>query len=279
MELFGHGPSSARRANTFALYSRIRTIRVQMAAMPRRPPAQPIRTGAAVTRVYTCCPHPGLHAPSPPGQHVLPRHLGIHNYPSCVYLGLRQKAGPPGRAPPGAARSEGGFACTAGGRERILADFAASGLSGNAFCRLPGSPSGPALGRWLAQAARGELDVPERSVRGRCEHAKHARYPEETKREAVSLARGGMSPAAVVRLAQGASGDVVSSSWCAGRPAALRMAPAKSGRDVKLRKAAARIADSGGARPRRGYAFGALRGDARPKAEGPRASRTRGRPS
>ncbi|HIU04524.1 MAG TPA: IS3 family transposase [Candidatus Coprousia avicola] len=126
-------------------------------------------------------------------------------------------------------------------RERILADFAASGLSGNAFCRLPGSPSRPALGRWLAQAARGELDVPERSVRGRCEHAKHARYPEETKREAVSLARGGMSPAAVARRLGVASGDVVS-SWVRRAAGGARMAP-KGAVGMNAAEAAARIAE------------------------------------
>ena len=81
--------------------------------------------------------------------------------------------------------------------ERILADLAASGLTEAAFSRLPGSPSKKSLRAWRGQAERGEPDVPGREVRGRCGHAKHARYPEATRREAASLARGGMRPADV----------------------------------------------------------------------------------
>lgn len=97
-------------------------------------------------------------------------------------------------------------------KERILADLAESGLRLSAFAAQPGRPSRQAIARWLRQAERGELDVPERAVRGRCEHAKHARYPEATRREAVSLVRAGMRPADAARRLGASSGSVVS-SW------------------------------------------------------------------
>ena len=50
-----------------------------------------------------------------------------------------------------------------------------------------------------AQAERGELDVPRREVRGRADLPKHSRYPEATRREALSLLRKGLGPAAVAR--------------------------------------------------------------------------------
>ena len=74
-------------------------------------------------------------------------------------------------------------------RERILADLGASGLTPRGFSRLPGNPSAAALRRWLRQAELGELDVPRREVRGRVTRPKHSRYPEATKREALSLLR------------------------------------------------------------------------------------------
>lgn len=97
-------------------------------------------------------------------------------------------------------------------KERALADFRASGMSAAAFGRLPGSPCRASLRKWALEAERGALDVPEREVRGRCEHARHARYPEATKREALSLLRKGMAPADAARRLGVSSGAVVS-SW------------------------------------------------------------------
>ena len=71
-------------------------------------------------------------------------------------------------------------------KERTLADLAESGMTVAAFCRQPGRPSRQAVAGWLRLAERGALRVPEPEVRGRCEHAKHARYPEATKRECFS---------------------------------------------------------------------------------------------
>lgn len=84
-------------------------------------------------------------------------------------------------------------------RERILADYAASGLTVTAFSKLPGNPSRNSLRSWLRQAERGELDIPERKVRGRINHVKHARYPKTTKREALSLLSKGMRPCDIAR--------------------------------------------------------------------------------
>lgn len=122
-------------------------------------------------------------------------------------------------------------------RERILADLAASGLTEAAFSRLPGNPCRQSLRAWRRQAGRGELDVPEREVRGRCEHAKHSRYPEATKREALALARKGMRPADIARRLGVPSGSVVS-SW-------LRVA---AGGNIAPGKGAVRVDGDGAVR-------------------------------
>lgn len=97
-------------------------------------------------------------------------------------------------------------------RERILADLGASGLTDAAFSRMPGSPGRQCLREWRRQAEAGELDVPERRVPGRCEHGRHARYPEATRREALRLRTKGMGWAGIARRLGIASGDVVA-SW------------------------------------------------------------------
>lgn len=109
-------------------------------------------------------------------------------------------------------------------KERILADLAASGLTEAAFSRLPGNPGRQSLRSWRREAERGELDVPVRSVRGRCEHTKHARYPEATKREAVSLVRKGLRPSEAARRLGVASGGTVS-SWVRKAAGSANMAP------------------------------------------------------
>lgn len=85
-------------------------------------------------------------------------------------------------------------------KERILADYRASGLSIRAFCNIPQNPSCQSIRTWERQAQRGELDVPQRSVRGKCkERIKHTRYPQATKREAVRLMEAGMMPGQVAK--------------------------------------------------------------------------------
>ena len=118
--------------------------------------------------------------------------------------------------------------------ERILADLAASGL--------PGSPSRGSPRAWRGQAERGEPDVPGREVRGRCGHAKHGRHPEATRREAASLARGGMRPADVARRLGVSSGDVVA-SWLRGAAGGGSIAPGKGAVRVDGAAAEARVAE------------------------------------
>ena len=84
-------------------------------------------------------------------------------------------------------------------RERILADWRESGMPAATFCAQPGKPSRTSLANWLRQAEAGMLDVPVRAVRGRADRPKHARYPEATKREALSLLAKGMRPCDVAR--------------------------------------------------------------------------------
>lgn len=110
-------------------------------------------------------------------------------------------------------------------RERILCEFRASGKTAAAFCADPARPSRGALRRWLEQEARGELDVPEAHVPGRCDHVKHSHYPRATVDEAVRLVGGGMSPAdAARRLGVSDSGRV--RDWCR-RAKTAKMAPEK----------------------------------------------------
>ena len=94
-------------------------------------------------------------------------------------------------------------------RERILSDFHASGLSRRRFSMLPGSPTRATLGAWLKQEESGMLDVPVREVRGRAEHAKHRRYGDKTRREAVRLYSEGMRACDVARRLGVSSGSVV----------------------------------------------------------------------
>ena len=85
-------------------------------------------------------------------------------------------------------------------RERILADLRESGMTCSAFARRPGSPSAGTLRDWRRLAERGELDPPERPVRGGARgRPKHKHYSEETRAEAVRLVRAGNRPGDVAR--------------------------------------------------------------------------------
>ena len=84
--------------------------------------------------------------------------------------------------------------------------------------------------------------MPGREVRGRCGHAKHARYPEATRREAASLARGGMRPADVARRLGVSSGGVVA-SWLRGAAGGGSIAPGKGAVRVDGAAAEARVAE------------------------------------
>lgn len=132
-------------------------------------------------------------------------------------LELRQNPGPR------VARQEGAV-YSREFKERTLADLAESGMTVAAFCRQPGRPSRQAVAGWLRLAERGALRVPEPEVRGRCEHAKHARYPEATKREAASLLRAGMRPADAARRLGVASASLVS-AWARKARGCATMSP------------------------------------------------------
>ena len=97
-------------------------------------------------------------------------------------------------------------------KERILADLGASGLPAAVFAKLPGNPSRGSLRCWRRQAEAGELDVPARDVRGRCERPKHGRYPEAAKREALALRRKGMRWCDIARRLGVPDGGTVA-SW------------------------------------------------------------------
>lgn len=96
-------------------------------------------------------------------------------------------------------------------RERILADWLESGQPVAVFCNQPGRPCRATLGRWQQQAEDGLLSVPKRWIRGHVEHLKHAKYPDETKREALALVSKGMRPCDAARRL-GVSGTTLR-SW------------------------------------------------------------------
>ena len=96
-------------------------------------------------------------------------------------------------------------------KERILADLHASGLTDAVFSRIPGNPSRECLRKWRRQAESGELDVPVRKVRGRCDQVKHGRYPDTTKQEAFRLRKKGMRWCDIARKLNISSGGVAKS--------------------------------------------------------------------
>lgn len=109
-------------------------------------------------------------------------------------------------------------------RERILADFFESGMHVATFARQPGNPSRTTLREWIEQAERGELDIPSRKIRGRFDHLKHSRYPEATKKEALSLFAKGMRPADIARRLGIESGSIVS-QWAKKAAKRSKMSP------------------------------------------------------
>ena len=65
----------------------------------------------------------------------------------------------------------------------------AEGLTPTAASRLWGAPSRRTLAAWEKEALGGGLAVEAPRVPGACRRAKHARYPEETRAEALEAAR------------------------------------------------------------------------------------------
>ena len=99
----------------------------------------------------------------------------------------------------------------------------AEGLTPASAARVWGRPSRASLSKWQRDAMEGRLDARMREAPHACEHAKHARYPAETRAEALRLRGEGLAPAQIARMLGLASGSTVS-GW-AREEAALAPSP------------------------------------------------------
>ena len=63
----------------------------------------------------------------------------------------------------------------------------AEGLTCGGAWRLYGGPNRETLRKWERAWERGEIECERPRVPGACAHEKHAKYPEETRREALRL--------------------------------------------------------------------------------------------
>ena len=109
----------------------------------------------------------------------------------------------------------------------------AEGLRPTSAQRLWGAPNRNLLTKWEREALAGELPAKRPPQRGRAEHRKHARWPEETKAEAIRLADLGVPCRQIgerLGLPRGKAAGLVK-SWRAQRERA-RMA-AEGAVDVK----------------------------------------------
>ena len=86
----------------------------------------------------------------------------------------------------------------------------AEGLTPTAASRLWGAPSRRTLAAWEKEALGGGLAVEAPRVPGACRRAKHARYPEETRAEALRLLGLGKPTREIARALGLPSGSVVS---------------------------------------------------------------------
>ena len=100
----------------------------------------------------------------------------------------------------------------------------AEGLTPTAASRLWGAPSRRTLAAWEKEALGGGLAVEAPRVPGACRRAKHARYPEETRAEALRLLGLGKPTREIARALGLPSGSVVS-RWAAEARRRAKMAP------------------------------------------------------
>lgn len=100
----------------------------------------------------------------------------------------------------------------------------AEGLTPTAASRLWGAPSRRTLAAWEKEALGGGLAVGAPRVPGACRRAKHARYPEETRAEALRLLGLGKPTREIARALGLPSGSVVS-RWAAEARRRAKMAP------------------------------------------------------
>ena len=85
----------------------------------------------------------------------------------------------------------------------------AEGLTPTAASRLWGAPSRRTLAAWEKEALGGGLAVEAPRVPGACRRAKHARYPEETRAEALRLLGLGKPTREIARALGLPSGSVL----------------------------------------------------------------------
>ena len=100
----------------------------------------------------------------------------------------------------------------------------AEGLTPTAASRLWGAPSRRTLAAWEKEALGGGLAVEAPRVPGACRRAKHARYPEETRAEALRLLGLGKPTREIARALGLPSGSVVS-RWAAEARRRAKMVP------------------------------------------------------
>ena len=100
----------------------------------------------------------------------------------------------------------------------------AEGLTPTAASRLWGAPSRRTLAAWEKEALGRGLAVEAPRVPGACRRAKHARYPEETRAEALRLLGLGKPTREIARALGLPSGSVVS-RWAAEARRRAKMAP------------------------------------------------------
>lgn len=135
-----------------------------------------------------------------------------------IELELRQKVGPvePVGAEAALYTDEDKVFCV----KRMWAE----GLTPTAASRLWGAPSRRTLAAWEKEALGGGLAVEAPRVPGACRRAKHARYPEETRAEALRLLGLGKPTREIARALGLPSGSVVS-RWAAEARRRAKMAP------------------------------------------------------
>lgn len=100
----------------------------------------------------------------------------------------------------------------------------AEGLTPTAASRLWGAPSRRTLAAWEKEALGGGLAVEAPRVPGACRRAKHARYPEETRAEALRLLGLG-KPTREIARALGLPSGSVASRWAAEARRRAKMDP------------------------------------------------------
>ena len=117
----------------------------------------------------------------------------------------------------------------------------AEGLSALGAWRLYGGPTRETLRRWERAWERGEIACGRPRVPGACAHAKHSRYPEATRREALRLLSLG-KPAGEVARMLGLPGAGALGAWRRAEARAKMGAPGAEG--APRRKEGARVTEA-----------------------------------